>query len=164
MKIYKYKDYINEALKDTSDGVFWGNIAGGVLPICKETKRILIDHRSPYIQEPNTWGIYGGKIDEEYGEVQYEIEDAVRREFLEETGYNGNIKLIPSYIFKTEDETFKYYNFIGLLDDEFEPELSWESQGYTWLTFNELIELEPKHFGLVKLLEEDIDTIRKYTM
>lgn len=162
--IIKFNNYLNEHLKQTSDGIFWGNIAGGVLPICISTKRILVDYRSEYVEQPNTWGVYGGKIDEEDGEVQSEVQDAVKREFLEESGYNGHVKLIPSYVFRTSDDTFRYYNFIGLLDYEFEPELSWESQGFKWLTLDELIELEPKHFGLIKLIEEDFNTIKKYSI
>lgn len=162
--ITNYNEFLNEELKETSDGVFWGNVAGGVLPICTTTKRILVDHRSYEVEQPHTWGVYGGKIDEEDGEVQSEVQDAVKREFLEESGYNGYVKLIPSFVFKTADETFTYYNFIGLIEQEFEPELSWESQGYQWMTFDELITLEPKHFGLVKLMDEDIDTIKKYSI
>lgn len=160
--ITNFNNYLTESLKDTSDGVFWGNIAGGVLPICTTTKRILVAYRSRYVQEPHTWGVWGGKIDEEDGEAQSEVQDAVKREFLEEAGYDGHLKLIPSYIFKTADESFKYYNFIGLLDEEFEPTLDWETESFKWMTFEELLELKPKHFGLKKLLNEDLQTIKKY--
>lgn len=163
--IYNFDEFTNlqtEALKNTSDGVFWGNVAGGVLPICKSTKRILVAYRSAHVQEPHTWGVWGGKIDEEDGEVQSEVDSAVKREFLEESGFNGKIELIPSYKFVTKDKTFKYYNFIGLLDEEFEPTLDWETENYKWLTYEEMIKLTPLHFGLVKLIEEDHNTILSY--
>ena len=161
--IKKYNEYLKEALKETSDGIFWGNIAGGVLPICTTTGRILMPYRSAQVEQPHTWGVWGGKIDEEDGEVQSEIETAVIREFEEEADYSDEIELIPSYIFRTSDGNFTYYNFIGLLDEEFEPSLDWETENYKWMTLDELMELEPKHFGLIKLLENDIETIKKYT-
>ncbi len=131
---------------------FWGNKAAGVLPICSITKKILLDYRSKYVNEPNTYGVYGGKID-----TDENIEDAVRREFLEETEYDDNIELIPAFIF--ESGTFKYYNYIGIIDDEFEPKMGWESEDYEWVTFDELLNIEQKHPGL-KLLLEDTESLK----
>jgi 8-oxo-dGTP pyrophosphatase MutT (NUDIX family) len=141
---------------------FWGNVGGGVLPICTETKRILLAYRSADVNEPHTYNLWGGKIDEEYGQTEDDIMDVVKREFTEESGYDGNIKLIPAYIFETPSKSFKYFNFIGLLDEEFEPELNWETESYKWVTFDELISIKPKHFGLVGLLKHDLDKIKRY--
>jgi 8-oxo-dGTP pyrophosphatase MutT (NUDIX family) len=141
---------------------FWGNVGGGVLPICTETKRILLPFRSGYVNEPHCFGVWGGKIDEEYGQTEDDIMDVVKREFMEESGYDSEIKLIPAYIFKTSNNSFTYYNFIGLLDEEFDPELNWETESYKWVTFDEMIEIKPKHFGLVGLLKHDSNKIRNY--
>ena len=122
----------------------------------KSTKRFLVVYRSKYVNEPNCYGVVGGKIDDTENP-----KDAVFREISEEVGYDGNINLIPLYIFKTKN--FTYHNFLGVIDEEFTPHLDWESDGYKWVTFDELLKIEPKHFGLEKLLndEESIDIIKK---
>ena len=87
--------------------------------------------------------------------------DAAKHEFLEEAGYEGKIEMIPSYVFKSDN--FTYYNYIGLIKKEFEPELNWETQDYRWVTYNELRQLEPKHFGLKALIKNDDFKIRHYS-
>ncbi|NPV13062.1 MAG: NUDIX hydrolase [Ignavibacteria bacterium] len=123
----------------------------------KKTKRILLNYRSKYVNEPYTWGIYGGKLDSDE-----DIINTVKREFLEESGYDGQIDLIPAYVFRSVNGTFEYHNFIGVINDEFEPELDWESEGYKWVTFDELLSIKPKHFGLEELLadSQSIQTIK----
>jgi 8-oxo-dGTP pyrophosphatase MutT (NUDIX family) len=143
------------------DGDYWGNIGAGVLPICTTTGRILLAHRSPYVYEPNTYNVWGGKIDEEDGETESDVKDVAKREFIEETQYDGNIKLIGSYVFYDKN-VFTYYNFIGLIDEEFKPKLNWETQDYEWLTYEEFLKIEPKHFGLKELIHHDLKTIKRY--
>jgi len=135
---------------------FWGNQGSGAILFSKSTKRFLVVYRSKYVNEPNCYGVVGGKIDDTENP-----KDAVFREISEEVGYDGNINLIPLYIFKTKN--FTYHNFLGVIDEEFTPHLDWESDGYKWVTFDELLKIEPKHFGLEKLLndEESIDIIKK---
>ena len=161
-----YYDYIMESDPET----FWGSVGAGILPICTSTGRILVAHRSPYVQEPNTWGVWGGKLDLEDDyydageETEDDVEEAARREFREESEYNGHLTMIPSYIFRAKSGNFTYYNFIGLLDEEFEPRLDWETQNYRWMTFDEMTALGGKlHFGLAELIKNDSQTIRKYS-
>lgn len=139
-------------------GKFWGNRGAGVLPICKSSGRILIAMRSPDVNEPNTWGIFGGKIDND----DETPEDAARRELTEETGYKGHLDIIPAYVWRSPDGTFVYSNFIGIVDEEFEPEYDWETAYANWVTLDELKELEPKHFGLKSLLKNSLSVISKY--
>ena len=140
---------------------FWGNVAGGVLPYCLKTKRFLMSYRSAYVNEPHTWGIWGGKLDDD--EVQSEIKDVVRREFREETGFDCNcFELVPLYIYQSSDGNFKYYNFLGLFEDEFTPRLDWETEKFKWMTWDELMKLRPKHFGLKELLKKDKDKILRF--
>jgi 8-oxo-dGTP pyrophosphatase MutT (NUDIX family) len=138
---------------------YWGSVAGGILPFCKSTRRFLVSLRSDYVMEPNTYGVWGGKVDFEDGETESDIEDVVRREFYEETKYKGSMKLIPSHIYR--DKNFKYYNFIGIVDREFNPVLNWETKDYEWMTFEDLYKLEPKHFGLKELLNKAQNQIEK---
>lgn len=137
---------------------FWGNLAAGVLPICLKTKRILLAFRSAYVNEPHTWGIFGGKLDE----VQEEddLTQVALREFREESDFNGEIELIPVFVFRKPN--FEYHNFLGLVNEEFEPSLDWETEDTKWVTLDELIKIYPKHFGLKALLNEDLDKIKSY--
>jgi 8-oxo-dGTP pyrophosphatase MutT (NUDIX family) len=139
-----------------TNGKFWGTIGAGILPIARDTKRILLPYRSKDVNEPNTWGVWGGKLDD------METNDpkkAALTEFVEESGYNGEIELIDSYIFKKSN--FTYYNYIGVLEHEFEPILNWETESFKWASFNEMIKMTPKHFGLESLLKNDLGNIVK---
>jgi 8-oxo-dGTP pyrophosphatase MutT (NUDIX family) len=150
------KNILSFGLFESRD--YWGSIGAGILPIAKTTGRILINYRSRWVNEGNTYGIWGGKLDNN----NENLKDVAIREFVEETHYSGKIDLIPSYIFKDSD--FKYHNFIGLIEDEFTPTLDWESEGFLWLTFDELIHLPDKHFGLIALLDNDKDKIEKISI
>lgn len=113
----------------------------------------MLCHRSEYVEQPGTYGTWGGAIDS--GENP---EKAAKREVYEETGYQGHVELVPLYVFKSG--TFSYYNFAAVVDREFVPELDWESQGYVWCNYGEWP--SPLHFGLVSLLndQKSIETIK----
>lgn len=130
--------------------------ATGVLIICTTTKRALINKRSNVVPTPNTWATFGGMVDD----TDASNEDACKRELSEEAGFKGNIKLIPAYLYKKEN--FKYQNYIGLVDKEIIPSLNEESTDYAWANWQELFEIEPKHYGLDALLENSGDIIEKY--
>jgi 8-oxo-dGTP pyrophosphatase MutT (NUDIX family) len=122
---------------------FFGSQGGGVLIYCKTTNRILLLLRSPFVLEPFTWGTISGKV-----EVNEQIEDTVKREAYEETGFE--LKTIyPSYVF--ERPNFKFFNFISIVEQEFEPQLDWENIDYLWTSLDNLP--ENLHFGLVELLK-----------
>ena len=153
MKYFEsYEEYDNK-----SSDTYWGDVGAGILCVSKSTKRILIALRSVYVNEPRTWGIIGGKIDDEYNE---NIKDGAIREFEEETGFKSYIKLSPSYIFKTPNNTFTYHNFLGEIENEFIPKLCWETEKYKWVSLEELLEINPKHFGLEGLLKNDLNTLK----
>ena len=143
---------------------FWGNTGAGCIIISLSSGRILLPYRSKFVNEPNCFGVIGGKIDEEEGQSESDIEDVVKREFEEETGFRGDIQLIPAYVFQTSNKSFTYYNFIGLTDKEFTPVLNWETESFKWVTFDEMMKIEPKHFGLKGLLNDpsSMSIIRKY--
>ena len=46
-------------LKLFEEAEYWGKKGAGILPICKETKRLLVPFRSGYVLEPHTWGVWG---------------------------------------------------------------------------------------------------------
>lgn len=115
------KDH-SEALKRTG---FWGARAAGCIFLARSTGRLMLAHRSDAVQEPNTWGTWGGAMDGREGP-----KSAVLREVKEEAGYQGKVKLLPLAVFTSG--TFKYHNFLAVVADEFEPELNWETQGHRW--------------------------------
>ena len=143
-----------QALRDTG---FWGRKGAGCLFLALDTGRICIAHRSKYVEQPNTWGTWGGAIDGNENPA-----DAALREVREEAGYDGKVYQIkPLYVF-SHKSGFKYYNFLAIVEEEFDPELNWESRGYVWAEFGRWP--KPLHMGLVALLQDtaSIDTIKKY--
>jgi len=140
----------HEVYTNKSGEAFWGNAGAGVLPICPSTQRILVGLRSNEVNEPNTWGTFGGAIDN-----TEKPETSARRELAEELGYRGHIKLIPAYIYTSPGGNFKYFNFLGVVDEEFKPRLDWENDDAQWMTLDEIESLPNIHFGLKNLLEKE---------
>ena len=125
-----------EQLEDDID------MGAGVFPVALNTGRFLLNLRSSEVSNPLTFASWGGHIDEDDAGP----EQAALRELEEEAGYVEGIELIEAHT-SVSDE-FVYFNFLGLVDDEFTPELSWESEDFQWVTYSELVslksELHPK--------------------
>jgi len=144
----KYKDfYSNNVLNEE----FWGTRGAGCLFYAKNTNKFLLVLRSDQVNEPTTWGIVGGKIDDD----DVDPKNAALREVEEEIGSNniGKIAMVPLSIFKSGN--FKYYNFMAIVNKEFIPELNWESDDYEWIDadFSDLP--SPLHFGVKFILKHD---------
>lgn len=132
--------------------------ASGVLPVCLNTGRILLGQRGPKLDtEPNKWANFGGKPNP----YETPYENAVR-EFYEESGKIMALKLIPSFVDSGKDN-FKYYNFIGIVVEEFAPiigkltvDFEVEVANYKWLTLEQFYSFptEKLHWGLVKFRKE----------
>jgi 8-oxo-dGTP pyrophosphatase MutT (NUDIX family) len=121
----------------------WGREAAGALPVACSTKRVLLTLRSGDVREPHTWGLPGGKMEEDETPAE-----AALREMREEISYDGELLLIPSFVYREDD--FAFHNFLALVTDEFEPELNWESDDYGWFELTDLP--KPLHFGVKKLM------------
>lgn len=161
-KVKLYKQF-NEAedFANNSGENFWGDMGAGVLPISKDTGRILIGLRSKYVNEPGEWGIFGGMVDDN-DEIN-DPEKAAMRELEEETGNASEIiDIIKCVVFKSSGGGFEYHNFLGIVKDEFEPDLDFETESAKWVTLEELVNHKDKHFGLEYLLQNSMDIIKKY--
>lgn len=149
-----FRQFFESGYRDDGQGnTFWSGSQGasGILPICTTTKRICLAWRSRHVHIGNCWGTIGGAI-EEGSTPQANAIDELR----EETGYNGALKTIPAYIFKSG--TFQYFNFLGLVPEEFEfmPSSghSWETDKIMWMNYQEFqAALKRAHPGLVALYQ-----------
>jgi predicted chitinase/8-oxo-dGTP pyrophosphatase MutT (NUDIX family)/uncharacterized ParB-like nuclease family protein/FMN phosphatase YigB (HAD superfamily) len=135
---------------------FWGKQGAGCIIMAKDTGRICLPYRSAHVQEPNTWGTWGGAID---GNEDPAV--AAKREVQEEAGYDGPVKMVPLLLFK-HSSGFRYFNFLALVEREFTPQLNWETQTFDWVQFGEWP--APLHPGLKSLLNDSasIQTIKEY--
>lgn len=138
----------NEAFAETG---FWGRQGAGCVVFALATGRMLVAKRSEEVLEPHTWGTWGGAIDD--------TEDprlAMLRELEEETALDPSrvIRVIDSFVFESKDSAFRYHNFIAVVQDEFLPELNWESEDSAWVTPDALpADLHP---GLQALMDSQI--------
>jgi ADP-ribose pyrophosphatase YjhB (NUDIX family) len=155
----KYLDFYSpikendiEHAKTLRNTGFWGKQGAGCIFLAKDTKRILLPYRSSQVLQPHTWGVWGGAIDNNEDPAT-----AVKREVEEEAGYNGNVQLIPLAVY--EKDTFRYYNFLAIVDTEFKPKLQWETENYKWVEYGNWP--KPLHFGLEYLISKSGDTIVK---
>jgi 8-oxo-dGTP pyrophosphatase MutT (NUDIX family) len=148
-ELFEAKDEDHDNHSDHADALrstgFWGAQAAGCLFFAQETRRFLISHRSAHVEQPNSWGSWGGAIDK--GEDPLE---AVKREVHEEAGYSGTFATLPMFVFVKG--TFRYSNFLVVVPKEFTPHLDWENQGYVWAEFGKWP--QPLHFGLVALFKD----------
>jgi 8-oxo-dGTP pyrophosphatase MutT (NUDIX family) len=126
------------------DDRFWGDVGAGVLVKCVTTGRYLLGLRSQYVNEANTWGTFGGKID-----ADEDPKDAAMRELRGETGYAGSVRLTHISTFRSG--TFRFHNFMGEVEHEFVPILSWETRAAKWFNPDELP--SNLHFGMHPLLK-----------
>ena len=110
--------------------------AAGAVLYSKKTKRYLLVRRSDSVSMPFTWATVGGEIDP--GETP---EEAVIRELEEEVGYFGRVRLEEVTKF---EGGYIYYNFVGYIDEEFEPRLNWENDDFGWYTREQILAGTPK--------------------
>lgn len=126
---------------------YWGRQGAGLLFIARDTGRWLFPHRSPFVLEPNTWGVWGGAVD---GDEDPRV--AACREAEEECGYMADPETLI-HLYTYEDGDFRYFNYAAVVDHEFEPHLNWESQGYRWVKFGEWP--EPLHPGTAEMINTE---------
>lgn len=124
---------------------FWGSRGAGCLLLSAYTGRFLFGQRSADVDEPLTWGGWGGAVDPGDSSLRH----TVTRELLEEAGYAKELLLTPLCVYTAPG--FKYYNFLGQVDDEFIPKLSKETSDFCWASWDEFP--TPYHFGLLHVMQ-----------
>ena len=136
---------------------FWGRQGAGCVFLAQDTGRLCLAHRSSAVEQPGTWGTWGGAIDT--GE---DPQEAVQREVREEAGYRGPIQLIPLMRFE-HASGFRYHNFLALVPEEFQPQLNWESSGFAWFEPDQWP--SPLHPGVAQLIRDAASrrTIDRYS-
>ena len=139
-------------------------LAAGILPICKSTGKILMCKRSEKSPQGNTWAGIGGSLEAKFGESEENMIDVAKREVTEETAFKDYYSMVPSYIYISPRGSFKYYNFIGLFDEEFEPSLNDENTEAKWMSLDEISQMNKDdiHYGIRALFLNDPDIIKKY--
>jgi 8-oxo-dGTP pyrophosphatase MutT (NUDIX family) len=131
------------ALKATG---FFGSQGAGCIPMSKKTGRVLLVLRSQEVEQPHTWGNPGGAHKADERPV-----DAARRELVEETGYSGPAAMVPLLVFQSG--TFRYCNFLALVEDEFLPDLGWEATDHVWVNLGGWP--TPLHFGVASVFNDE---------
>lgn len=124
-----------------------GRRGAGILLVARSTKRVLLLLRGAECNEPGTWGLPGGKI-----ESREQARSAAVRELEEEAGWRGEVLVLKEPIYVFEEPDFEFFNYLGFIEDEFEPRLNWESDDAGWFSLNRLP--SPLHFGVEELLRE----------
>lgn len=119
--------------------------------IAKDTNRILLQLRSSTVDNPHTWGIWGGEIDNDESPEQTMV-----RESQEETGYDGDLTILPLTVHK--DHNVVYHNHLVIIDKEFEPIINDETEDYLWTSLENIP--DPMHYGLEFILSDE-DTKEK---
>ena len=113
--------------------------------MARDTDRILFLQRSVHCDEPRTWGMCSGEIDDE--ELP---EETALRELEEETGHDGDVSLVSLLVSRTDGRMF--WSYLAIVDEEFVPELNWEHTGHAWVTPGAWP--QPLHPGVERMLSD----------
>lgn len=140
-----YVSKLQEASFQHTGGMrFWGTAAAGGLFLAKDTGRLLIPKRSKDVEQPHTWGTWGGALERDEDPAK-----GAEREMREETGYTGPMELTPIHVF--QKGTFLYHNFLATVPNEFQPELNAETEDAVWVRPGDWP--SPLHFGLEDVIK-----------
>jgi len=118
-------------------------LAAGILPIAKNTGRILLGRRSLFDASfPNHWSLFGGTFEDSDGTPK----ETAKREFKEETKCTYDYSISKKPIDVRMNNHINYYTYIGIFDNEFVPyvngldEHSKEHQDYGWFELEQMPE------------------------
>lgn len=114
--------------------------SAGCVLLAEDTGRWGLQRRSDRVNDSGLWACWGGGRDP--GES---LEQTVRRELAEESGYTGDLTLVPLH------KNSRYATYIGIVPQEFKPRINHESDAWCWRAFDSWP--EPLHPGLAAVRE-----------
>lgn len=132
---------------------FYGSRGAGCLVVARSTGRLLMPLRSEEVLQPGTYGVWGGAVD-----PGLTPEEAALRELRQESGLDYAGDLVPLLVYAPEGSSFRYHNFLVVVDEEFEPELNEEHDSAVWASLDDLP--GPLHFGVEALLRDEASRAR----
>jgi hypothetical protein len=144
-------DDVHEAARAVT-GYFGAAGAGGVV-MARSTGRMLLPRRSEEVDEPGTYGTWGGALD-----PGLDPRTGALRELGQEAGYWGSCEMEALKPYEDAVSGFVFHNFLVVVDEEFDPVLNEETERADWTDLDALP--DPLHFGLQALLD-DPDSLRR---
>jgi 8-oxo-dGTP pyrophosphatase MutT (NUDIX family)/predicted nucleotidyltransferase len=145
------RDYEKSRFRGMNESIEKENYLGaGVFGIDPQSKQVLLGKRSKTVTDPSVWAIIGGG--RKKGETPI---DTAKREFIEETGYKGgfyDFEMLKSQ--ESKQKPLKYAVYICYLD-YFKPRTNDETEKFQWYKIDELSDVDPAHFGLTEILNDD---------
>jgi 8-oxo-dGTP pyrophosphatase MutT (NUDIX family) len=125
---------------------YFGRKGGaGCIVLAQSTGRFLLFKRSANVEEPHTWGTWGGAIEEGCTPARTAAD-----ELFEETGYDRAMKLEKLCEYRSPGGSFTFHNYLAIVPDEYEPWDSHENEAHAWVEFGDWP--QDLHFGLEYLL------------
>ena len=70
MLITEITDNETEHRRALNQTGFWGRQGAGCVFLAQDTGRLCLAHRSSAVEQPGTWGTWGGKSEEHTSELQ----------------------------------------------------------------------------------------------
>jgi len=138
--------------------------ASGCILLSEDTKRILLQLRTPDRKRKNYWGFWGGGSENDELPVQ-----TIERELTEELGFLPEItKFYPLHKMVSNDESFEYDTFLATVPHEFTPQINGESEGYAWVNYDrypvplhpgaKLVLQNPRILSKIKTIVDQLDS------
>jgi len=134
-------------------------VATGCVIYAIDTKRYLFLLRSDVGKYGNTWGIAGGKVENQESTVT-----GLQREIVEEIGNIDIKKIVPLETFISDNKKFTFYTYLVTVEQEFLPTLNEEHDGYCWVYLHKYP--RPLHPGVSRSFKfdrivEKLETVQK---
>lgn len=131
--------------------------AAGCLIMARRTGRFLFSLRPEEDEDSagGNWSLWGGKA--EFGETPKET---AIREVFEETGYRHGDDIF--HIHNMSTHTFSFDTYLMVVEDEFDPSSTPESDDFAWYAMDALP--ENLHWGIEEILSDKMSVNRLVKM